>query len=282
MRTGATTNRSCWRAGWAALQRRAVGEGAAAAGHADRAARRPGHADRHGRRRRLVDGRRRQPRRARLRLGAARQRRDRAPRAGGARPLLAARRRQPDPLDPRRRRGRPVERDSRDRARGRAAARASTCARSRPRTAACRRARSGATKRRSGTSSPYRPQDLSRFKAICDRERCSVRRSRHRDRGRQADRRGPEARRPAGRHRPRRDPRQAAEDAAGCQAREDRESSACPWRRSPWRAPSPASCAIPRWRTRPSWSPSATAPSAGCARATPSSALGRCRSPTAR
>ena len=41
-------------------------------------ARRPGPADRHGRRRRLVDGRRRQRRGPRLRLGAARQRRDRS------------------------------------------------------------------------------------------------------------------------------------------------------------------------------------------------------------
>ena len=46
--------------------------------------------------------------RARLRLGAARQPRDRAPRAGGHQPLLAARRRQPDPRHPRRRRRRPV------------------------------------------------------------------------------------------------------------------------------------------------------------------------------
>ena len=47
---------------------------------------------------------------ARLRLGAARQPRDPAPRAGGHQPLLGARRAQPDPGDPRRRRRRPVQR----------------------------------------------------------------------------------------------------------------------------------------------------------------------------
>ena len=103
-------------------------QGRTAGGHAAAAARRPGHADRHGRRRRLVDGRGREHRRPRLRLGAARQRRDRAPRAGGDRPLLAARRRQPDPVDPRRRRRRAVERAARDRARRPGAARGSTCA----------------------------------------------------------------------------------------------------------------------------------------------------------
>jgi phosphoribosylformylglycinamidine synthase len=45
-------------------------------------------------------------RRPRLRLGPARQRGDRAARAGGHRPLLADGRAQPDPVDPRRRRGR--------------------------------------------------------------------------------------------------------------------------------------------------------------------------------
>ena len=43
-----------------------------------------------GRRRGVVDGDRHQHRRPRLRLGAARQRRNPAPRAGGHRPLLAA------------------------------------------------------------------------------------------------------------------------------------------------------------------------------------------------
>ena len=57
--------------------------------HAADPARRPGHAHRHGRRRGELDGGRRQRRRARLRFGAARQPRDRAPRAGGHQPLLA-------------------------------------------------------------------------------------------------------------------------------------------------------------------------------------------------
>ncbi len=51
-----------------------------------------------------------QHRRPRLRFGPARQRRNAAPRAGGDRPLLAAGRRQSDPVDPRRRRGRAVQR----------------------------------------------------------------------------------------------------------------------------------------------------------------------------
>ena len=78
--------------------------------HAAGAAGRPGHAHRHGRRRRQLDGGRHQHRRARLRLGAARQPRDPAPRAGGHQPVLAAGRGQPDPGDPRRGRGRPVQR----------------------------------------------------------------------------------------------------------------------------------------------------------------------------
>ena len=73
----------------------------------------PGHAHRHGRRRRQFDGHRRQRGGARLRLGAARQPRDRAARAGSHQPLLGAGRAQPDPGDPRRGRRRPVQRLSR-------------------------------------------------------------------------------------------------------------------------------------------------------------------------
>jgi hypothetical protein len=61
--------------------------------HAADPAGRPRHAHRHGRQRRQLDGHRRQRGRTRLRLGAARQPRDRAPRAGGHQPLLAAGRR---------------------------------------------------------------------------------------------------------------------------------------------------------------------------------------------
>ena len=96
--------------------RRPHAQACAARGHAADPARRPRHADRHGRRRGVVDGHGREHRRPRFRFGAARQRRDRAPRAGSDRPLLAARRRQSDPVDPRRRRGRPVERAARARA----------------------------------------------------------------------------------------------------------------------------------------------------------------------
>ena len=80
----------------------------------------PGHAHRHGRRRGELDGGRRQRRRARLRLGAARQPGDPAPRAGGHQPLRRARRVEPDPGDPRRRRRRPLERVPRARRRRRA------------------------------------------------------------------------------------------------------------------------------------------------------------------
>ena len=93
--------------------RRACHERANGRGHAPRGARRAGDADRARRRRGVLDGLGREPRGSRFRLGAARQRRDRAPLPGSDRPLLAARRAQPDPLHPRRGRGRTVERAAR-------------------------------------------------------------------------------------------------------------------------------------------------------------------------
>jgi phosphoribosylformylglycinamidine synthase len=57
----------------------------------------PGHADRSGRRRGIKHDDRRQYRRPRLRVGAARQPGNRAARAGSDRPLLADARGQPDP-----------------------------------------------------------------------------------------------------------------------------------------------------------------------------------------
>ena len=87
--------------------------------HAPDPARRARHAHRHGRRRGELDGRRRECRRARLRFGAARQPRDPATRAGGHQPLRGARRLEPDPRHPRRRRGRHLERLPRARRRGR-------------------------------------------------------------------------------------------------------------------------------------------------------------------
>ncbi len=108
-------------------------------------------ADRARRRRGVQHGYRRQPGRPRFRLGAARQRRDRAPRAGGDRPLLGAGRGQSHSVDPRCRRRRPVERAAGDRAFGAGAAGVSICARCRAKSRACRRCRSGATRRRSAT-----------------------------------------------------------------------------------------------------------------------------------
>ena len=111
----------------------------------------PGDADRAGRRRGLVRGERRQQRRARFRVGAARQPGDAAPRAGSHRWLLRARRRQPDPAHPRRRRRRPGQRDPRG-GRTQRPRRAHRPARdTQARSPACRRSRSGATKPRSAT-----------------------------------------------------------------------------------------------------------------------------------
>ena len=107
--------------------------------HAADPARRPGHAHRHGRRRGKLDGDRRQHRRARLRFGAARQSGNPAPRAGSHQRVLAARRGEPDPGDPRRRRGRHCRTRSRSSSTARARARASTCARCRSKRAAWRR-----------------------------------------------------------------------------------------------------------------------------------------------
>mgnify|MGYP003694763969 CR=1 FL=1 len=280
----ATTSRSCSPAASAASRAAHVAQEAALpAGALLDPARRPGHADRHGRRRRLVDGRRRQHRGPRLRLGAARQRRDPAPRAGGHRPLLAARRGEPDPLDPRRRRRRPVERAARARARAPGAARSSTCARSRrgQRHVAAR----DLVQRGAGALRARRSlrRDLDAFgrsaSASAARSRCSARAT---DDGRlvvedpqfgdkpvDVDARG--------------DPRQAAEDAARREARCAAARTACRSRRSsledavaPRAAPSGGRRQdLPRSR-------SATAPSAACARAIRSSVPGRCRSPTAR
>ena len=119
-----------------------------------------------------LDGGRRQRRRARLRLGAARQPRDRAPRPGSHQPLLGARRR--------------TTRSWRSTTSARAAcptpspswsttpaaARASTCAR-------CRSRRSGlAPKEIWCNESQERyvlalaPESLPLFAALCERERC--------------------------------------------------------------------------------------------------------------
>ncbi len=98
---------------------------------ARRAARRPrrsGDAHRPRRRSGLVGRVRRERGRARLRLGAARQRRDGAALPGGDRRLRRAGRREPDPRDPRRGRRRPLQRAPRARPR-RGARRADRAAR---------------------------------------------------------------------------------------------------------------------------------------------------------
>jgi len=73
-------------------------------------ARRAGHAHRHGRRRGVIAGQRHQRGAPGLRFGAARQPRDPAPRAGGHHAVPGDGRGQPHPGDPRRGRGRAVER----------------------------------------------------------------------------------------------------------------------------------------------------------------------------
>jgi phosphoribosylformylglycinamidine synthase len=135
-------------------------------------ARRPRHADRPRRRRGIVDDHRRQHRRPRLRLGAARQPGDPAPRAGSHRPLLADQGRQPDPLDARRRRRRPLERP------------AGTGARRRLRRAwfELRRVQSeepGMSPREIWCNEAQEryvlaiaPERLDEFREICERERC--------------------------------------------------------------------------------------------------------------
>ena len=80
----------------------------------------------------------------------------------------------PDPADPRRRRRRAVERAARARRRSQRGGRIDL--RDVPTTSrACRRSRSGATRRRSATCSRSSPGRLDAFAALCERERCPVR-----------------------------------------------------------------------------------------------------------
>ena len=120
-----------------------------------------------------------------FRLRAARQSRDRAPRAGSDRSLLGARRRQSHRPDPRRRRRRAVQ----CRARGGRAQRARRAHRSARRarapSRACRRWRSGATRRRSATCWRCEPKALARIQRHRDARALPVRRDR-RDRRRRA------------------------------------------------------------------------------------------------
>ena len=153
-------------------------------GHHRRAAhpdRRTRDADRNGRRRGLVHVHRCEHRGPGLRLGAARQPRDAAPRAGGHRPLLGAGRREPDPLDPRRRRGRLVQRAAGTRAlvRARCGHRLAGRAQRRARDDAAR----GLVQRGTGT---VRPRDRAgkpvRLRRHLRARALSLRRGWHRDR----------------------------------------------------------------------------------------------------
>ena len=180
---------------------------------ADHPARRAGVADRPGRRRGLVDGDRRQHRGPRFRFGPARQRRDRAARAGSHRPLLAAGRREPDPVDPRRRGWRPVERASgaRARRRRRRGLRPRGGAFGRERHVAARDlVQRGAGALRAGD----RARRAGRVRRDLPARALPLRRGRPRARGRAAGGRGSALRQPAGRRAARRHPRQAAADDA--------------------------------------------------------------------
>ena len=153
----------------AAHARREVGHSAR---REDHRARRSRDADRAGRRRCVLGGQRRERRGSRLRLRAARQSRDPAACAGSHRSVLGAGRSESDPADPRRRRRRPVERDPGIGRTQRSRRATSICARCRRTSRACRRSRSGATKRRSATCSSSPPGAFERFAALCERERC--------------------------------------------------------------------------------------------------------------
>ncbi len=251
-------------------------------GHAPRGARRAGDADRARRRRGVVDGLGRERRGSRLRLGAARQRRDGAPLPGSDRPLLAARRAQPDPLHPRRGRGRTVER----------AARTGEGRRLRRAHRRCERIPSADT-----GLSPLEiwcneaqeryvlavdAADLDRFAAICERERCpfAVVGEATAEPHLRARRRPLTAR-----------SRWTCRCRCCSASRRACTASSRAWRprpcRSRWatwisRTPSSACCACRRWRARASWSRSAIAASPGMVQPRPdgrplAGAGGRCR-----
>ena len=163
-----------------------------------------------------------------------------------------------------------------------ASAARSTCARCRRRSPACRRARSGATRRRSATCWRSRRRRCRRSRAICERERCPfavVGTANARGRLVVDD--------PHFGNTPvdmpldvllGKPPRMTRDVAA----RRARAAAARPVAASICATPPTACCSCRRSPTRPSSSPSATAPSAACARATRWSARGRCRWPTSR
>ena len=215
-------------------------------GHAADPARRSGHAHRHGRRCGQLDGRGHQHRGTRLRLRAARQPRDPASRAGGHQPVLATGRGQPHPRDPRRRRGRVVQRFPRaGRRRGRGGAVRSLARAAggvRP------RAQGDLVQREPGALRPRHRAGLAAAAAGLRRARALPAvggRPRDRGQGAGAGRRSRWLARH--RHAHGRPVRQAAEDAARRHARRARRTRARPVRRRRWTRPRSTCCA-----TRPS------------------------------
>ena len=186
-----------------------------------------------------------------------------------------------DPVDPRRRRGRALQRAAGTRARRRRGRHV------RPARGAVGGARHGAARdlvqRGAGA---LRAGDRAGIAAGIRRalraRALPVRRRRHGERGRAPGRRRSAVRQHAGRRAARRDPRQGAADDARRAPPRARVAAARPARRDACATPRTACCSCRASPTRRSWSRSATARSAASARAIRWSARGRCRWPTSR
>ncbi len=243
-------------------------------------ARRPGHADRHGRRRRIEHGHRQPTPRTWTSI-----------RCSAATPKSSAARRKSSTAAGNWAKAIPSCRSTTSARAGcrtrcpnsrtaPAAAPSWICARCRAKSRACRRARSGATRRRSATCLPSRRPSSKRFApsahASAVRSPCSA------SRPRSSSSRSPMRAMATSRWTwtsaccwASRRACCARSHAARARCRRSRpRASSCPM-------PAFACCAIPRWPTRPSSSASATAPWAGCARAILSSDRGRRRWPIA-
>ena len=179
------------------------------------AARRARHADRAGWRLGVQHGDGSERRGPRLRFGAARQRGDPAPGAGSHRPLLGAGRREPDPVDPRRGRGRAVERAAGAGARRRRGRRfdlrkvPSEEPGMSPMQVWCNEAQERYVL-------ALRADRLDRVPRVVRARALPFRRCGHGNRRASAGGRGPALRQPAGRHGPVGPAGQAAEDDARC------------------------------------------------------------------
>ena len=188
---------------------------------------------------------------------------------------------QPHRVDPRRRRRRAVERAARAGPRQRPRRALRRCARSRTTSPACRRWRSGATRRRSATCWRSPAERLPALRGAVRARALPVRGPRPGHRRRAAGGRRRALRRPPHRPAARRAARQAAADdprrrtasrpggVPFSTARDRRRARRCA-----------ACCACRPSPTRRSWSRSAIARSAGWWCAIRWSARGRCRSPT--